>query len=60
LIVRSTAVGRGSLSLYLGHLRWVQRIENVPDDFMEVYIAEERLNPAERSRQVDAFLRRRW
>jgi hypothetical protein len=52
--------GPRSLSLYLGHLRWVQRIENVPAHFTEVYIAEERLNPAERSLHVDAFIHRRW
>jgi hypothetical protein len=49
-----------SLSLYLGHLRWVQRVENVPADFTEVFVAEERLNSAERERQIEAFLRHPW
>jgi hypothetical protein len=52
--------GPRSLALYPGHLRWVQRLENVPANFTEVYLAEERLNPAERGRHVDAFIRHPW
>jgi hypothetical protein len=48
------------LSLYLGHARYLQHLDNVPPEFCEVYLAEERLDPAERSRHEEAFIDTRW
>jgi hypothetical protein len=48
------------LSLYLGHARYLQYLDNVPPEFGAVYLAEERLDPAERSRHEEAFIGTRW
>ena len=47
----------GSLSLYLGHTRGIQRVENVPDTIEEVYLAEDLLDPADRGKHEEDFVR---
>jgi hypothetical protein len=37
-----------------------EHVESVPAEVTEVYIAEERLDPTDRSRQEDAFTRHPW
>jgi hypothetical protein len=49
-----------ALSLYLGHARYMQQLDNVPAEFGEVYLAEQRLDPAERSRREEAFIGSHW
>lgn len=47
----------GSLSLYLGHTRGIQRVENVPDAIEELYLAEDMLDPADRGKHEENFVR---
>lgn len=45
----------GTLSLYLGHAKCFQRLQNVPPGFSKIYIAEDCLDPRDRQRHEDEF-----
>lgn len=44
-----------SLSLYLGHAKCFQRLQNVPSEFANIYVAEDCLEPRDRQRYEDEF-----
>jgi hypothetical protein len=47
--------GPRSLSLYLGHAKCFQRLQNVPSEFANIYVAEDCLKPRDRQRHEDEF-----
>lgn len=45
-----------SLSLYLGHTKCFQRLQNVPPEFVKIYVAEDCLDPRDLQRHEDEFV----